>query len=83
MQADLGPDKYLSDKDFQCLIKLLPSCLVSTSPSVTLDADGRFTMFSCGWVALKTLSRVENGEVEWISLQTGSAQGYSHRPLAI
>uniref|UniRef100_A0A2K5RIE3 PX domain-containing protein kinase-like protein n=1 Tax=Cebus imitator TaxID=2715852 RepID=A0A2K5RIE3_CEBIM len=25
--ADLGPDKYLSDKDFQCLIKLLPSCL--------------------------------------------------------
>uniref|UniRef100_A0A9L0SPU9 PX domain-containing protein kinase-like protein n=1 Tax=Equus caballus TaxID=9796 RepID=A0A9L0SPU9_HORSE len=24
--ADLGPDKYLSDKDFQCLIKLLPSC---------------------------------------------------------
>ncbi|XP_064130378.1 PX domain-containing protein kinase-like protein isoform X3 [Loxodonta africana] len=25
--ADLGPDKYLSDKDFQCLIRLLPSCL--------------------------------------------------------
>uniref|UniRef100_H0V8E4 PX domain containing serine/threonine kinase like n=1 Tax=Cavia porcellus TaxID=10141 RepID=H0V8E4_CAVPO len=25
--ADLGPDKYLLDKDFQCLIKLLPSCL--------------------------------------------------------
>ncbi|XP_033721084.1 PX domain-containing protein kinase-like protein isoform X10 [Tursiops truncatus] len=25
--ADLGPDKYLSDKDFQYLIKLLPSCL--------------------------------------------------------
>ncbi|XP_029456822.1 PX domain-containing protein kinase-like protein isoform X3 [Rhinatrema bivittatum] len=24
--ADLGPDKYLSDKDFHCLIKLLPSC---------------------------------------------------------
>lgn len=35
-QADLGPDKYLSDKDFQCLIKLLPSCSVSTSPSVIL-----------------------------------------------
>nr|XP_036875115.1 PX domain-containing protein kinase-like protein [Manis javanica] len=34
--ADLGPDKYLSDKDFQCLIKLLPSCSVSTSPSVIL-----------------------------------------------
>ena len=83
MQADLGPDKYLSDKDFQCLIKLLPSCLVSTSPSVILDADDRFTMFYCGWVELETLSRLENGEVEWISLQTGSAQGYSHRPLAI
>ncbi|XP_049717739.1 PX domain-containing protein kinase-like protein isoform X3 [Elephas maximus indicus] len=25
--ADLGPDKYVSDKDFQCLIRLLPSCL--------------------------------------------------------
>ncbi|KAM5279622.1 PX domain-containing protein kinase-like protein isoform 5-T5 [Ctenodactylus gundi] len=25
--ADLGPDKYLSDKDFQSLIKLLPSCM--------------------------------------------------------
>ncbi|ERE88415.1 PX domain-containing protein kinase-like protein [Cricetulus griseus] len=25
--ADLGPDKYLSDKDFQCAIKLLPSCV--------------------------------------------------------
>ncbi|ELV10459.1 PX domain-containing protein kinase-like protein [Tupaia chinensis] len=25
--ADLGPDKYLADKDFQSLIKLLPSCL--------------------------------------------------------
>ena len=25
--ADLGPDKYLSDKDFQCLIELMPSCL--------------------------------------------------------
>ncbi|OBS70001.1 hypothetical protein A6R68_01458 [Neotoma lepida] len=25
--ADLGPDKYLSDKDFQCVIKLLPSCV--------------------------------------------------------
>ncbi|XP_028907795.1 PX domain-containing protein kinase-like protein isoform X1 [Ornithorhynchus anatinus] len=24
--ADLGPDKYLSDKDFQCVVKLLPSC---------------------------------------------------------
>ncbi|XP_069062656.1 PX domain-containing protein kinase-like protein isoform X2 [Pleurodeles waltl] len=24
--ADLGPDKYLSDKDFQCAVKLLPSC---------------------------------------------------------
>ncbi|XP_043833637.1 PX domain-containing protein kinase-like protein isoform X3 [Dromiciops gliroides] len=24
--ADLGPDKYLSDKDFQCIVKLLPSC---------------------------------------------------------
>uniref|UniRef100_A0A7N4PLB5 PX domain-containing protein kinase-like protein n=1 Tax=Sarcophilus harrisii TaxID=9305 RepID=A0A7N4PLB5_SARHA len=25
--ADLGPDKYLSDKDFQWIVKLLPSCL--------------------------------------------------------
>uniref|UniRef100_A0A4X2K138 PX domain containing serine/threonine kinase like n=1 Tax=Vombatus ursinus TaxID=29139 RepID=A0A4X2K138_VOMUR len=25
--ADLGPDKYLSDKDFQWIIRLLPSCL--------------------------------------------------------
>ncbi|XP_057625316.1 PX domain-containing protein kinase-like protein isoform X11 [Chionomys nivalis] len=25
--ADLGPDKYLTDKDFQCIIKLLPSCV--------------------------------------------------------
>ncbi|XP_053890516.1 PX domain-containing protein kinase-like protein isoform X1 [Malaclemys terrapin pileata] len=24
--ADFGPDKYLSDKDFQCAVKLLPSC---------------------------------------------------------
>ncbi|XP_036593255.1 PX domain-containing protein kinase-like protein isoform X4 [Trichosurus vulpecula] len=24
--ADLGPDKYLSDKDFQWIIRLLPSC---------------------------------------------------------
>jgi len=42
---------------------------VSTSPSVILDADDRFTMFYCGWVELETLSRLENGEVEWISLQ--------------
>ncbi|XP_074140355.1 PX domain-containing protein kinase-like protein isoform X2 [Sminthopsis crassicaudata] len=25
--ADLGPDKHLSDKDFQWIVKLLPSCL--------------------------------------------------------
>uniref|UniRef100_A0A8C8SWR5 PX domain-containing protein kinase-like protein n=1 Tax=Pelusios castaneus TaxID=367368 RepID=A0A8C8SWR5_9SAUR len=24
--ADFGPDKYLSDKDLQCAVKLLPSC---------------------------------------------------------
>ncbi|EMP30086.1 PX domain-containing protein kinase-like protein [Chelonia mydas] len=26
LQADFGPDKYLSDKDFQCAVKLLSSC---------------------------------------------------------
>lgn len=30
-QADLGPDKYLSDKDLQYAVKLLSSCSVSTA----------------------------------------------------